>query len=105
MAWPVTRSAGLGTVVPAGSRLWPPAKTWIASEGFALPTSTSDRPGVRFPRSRVCACGRRRSASISRTLPSDEASVSERLTEVSVLPSPGAVEVTTMMRGAALGHE
>ena len=103
MAWPVMRSAGLGTVVPAGSRLCPPANTWMASEGLAFPTSTSERPGVRLPRSRVWACGRRRSASMSSTLPSDDARVSDRFTDVSVLPSPGAVEVTTMIRGSAVG--
>ena len=100
------RSAGLGAWVPEARKLQVvPLIRWIACRASHLPTRTSESPGDFRHRRMVWALGLRRSPSMRRTLPSNAASVAARFTEVRVLPSPGAVEVTISTRGERSGQE
>ena len=106
MVCSVMRSAGLGARVPEASRLSVvPAGRWMASEGRAWPTSTSETPGDFRPLSSTWLWGRLRSQSTRRTRPPSEARMRARLTEVTVLPSPAEVEVTRRMREDDSGQE
>ncbi len=76
-----------------------------ASDIRAVPTRTLDRPGSWGRRNTACTRGRRRSPSITSVRWSACASATPRFVEMSVLPSPGAVLVTTTVRAPSSADE